>query len=237
MEKVRLLIAVILSCMSITGYSQSNHILEYVEYMEKRLQIDRSTIADDYYDRRQSEVLEKRLWATNVDKIELDKLLKVIQDSIDSHSNYLRAKSRAELGIIEEEQSIIENKVFDLMPKNMLNYLGKVNRIQFEELVGEPVGDEDSFIVYEVESVYEEMPIAIRCHYHEETDKLIHVHFPTPSHLGYELAFIHLPEYKKTGNHKVYKNQFNQTYRINYKYKGFGMQVFYDGVISYHTVK
>lgn len=137
----------------------------------------------------------------------------------------------------QEVEEIAENKVFDLMPKNMIEFLGKVNKEEFEIYVGEPVGEEDNFIVYEVESLYEKIPIAIRCDYHEKTGKLIHVHFPTPSRLGYELGFIHLSEYKKLGNHKIHKNQFNQTYRTDYKYKGFGMQAFYDGVISYHIVR
>lgn len=134
-------------------------------------------------------------------------------------------------------EQVSGNNVFDLMPKNMIEMLGKVDKDEFEIYTGEPIGYEDNFIIYEVESSYEKIPIAIRCDFHKETGKLIHVHFPTPSRLGYELGFIHLTEYKKRGNHKVYKDQFNQTYRADYKYKGFGMQVFYDGVVSYHIVK
>lgn len=233
----KLLLIFCLFCLSIAGYSQSTETLKYIEYFKKEyLQVNRDSIADNYYHFRYDDVSYKIRWTAEENKEALKGLLEIIQDSINSHSDYLRIKSRAELGIIEEEQPVIENKVFDLMPKNMIELLGKVNKTQFEELVGEPVGEEDNFIVYEIESVYEKIPIAIRCDYHEKTGKLIHVHFPTPSHLGYELAFIHFPEYKKLGTHKAYKNQFNQTYRTDYKYKGFGMQVSYSGVISYHTV-
>ena len=135
-----------------------------------------------------------------------------------------------------DEGEWIENKNFNLLPKNMINYLGKVNQEDFEQLVGEPVGDEDGFIVYEIDSEYEKVPIAIRCMYNNK-GKLIHVRFPTPYHMGYELGFIHLPEYKKWGSHKVYKNQFNITYRVDYKYKGFGAQIFYSGIVIYHILK
>lgn len=224
---------ILLSCIALISYSQSKNILEYIEYMEKRLQVDRSTVAKDFYERRQSEVFEKRRWATKTDQLALNELIQIIQDSIDSHSDYLMSLQNIEDSIAP----IVQNKVLDLMPKNMIELLGKVNRTQFEEFAGEAVGEEDNFIVYEVESPYEKIPIAIRCSYHEKTGKLINVHFPTPSHLGYELGFIHLPESKKFGSHKVYKNQFNKTYRIDYRYKSLGMQVLYDGVISYHIVK
>ncbi|HMM03996.1 MULTISPECIES: hypothetical protein [unclassified Dysgonomonas] len=135
-----------------------------------------------------------------------------------------------------DEVECIENKIFDLTPKNMINYLGKVNKEEFEKLVGQPVGEEDGFIVYEVNSKYEEIPIAIRCNYNEKTGKLIHVRFPTPKPLGYDLGMLHL-----VGNNKqyfkLYKNQFNNTYRVDYKYKGFGAQIFYSGIVIYHIVK
>lgn len=139
--------------------------------------------------------------------------------------------------LLVDEVECIENKIFDLTPKNMINYLGKVNKEEFEKLVGLPVGEEEGFIVYEIDSKYEEIPIAIRCGYNEKTGKLIHVRFSTPLLTGYELGFIHFPEYKKWGSHKVYKNQFNKIYRVDYKYKGFGAQMFYSGIVIYHIVK
>lgn len=135
-----------------------------------------------------------------------------------------------------DEGQWIENKVFDLSSRNMINYLGKVNQEEFEKLIGQPVGEEDGFIVYEVESTYEKVPIAIRCDYHDKTGKLIHVRFPTPYPTGYDLGMMHLVDYKKQYM-KIYKDQFNQTYRVDYKYKGFGVQIFYSGIIIYHIVK
>lgn len=248
MRKI-ILIAVMLSCMSVAGYSQSNGTLEerqrrdmveFKENIEKKLQVDKSTVDENYYYKVSREILSQRnhrsWFKENIDI--LNGLDKAARDSTAAYENYRNALQKSENlknGVTHEV--IIENKTFDLMPKNMINYLGKVNKTQFEEFVGEPVGDEDNFIVYEVESVYEKIPIAIRCDYHEKTGKLIHVHFPTPSRLGYELGFIHFPDYKKLGSHKIYKNQFGKTYRTDYRYKVLGMQVSYDGVISYHIVK
>lgn len=131
--------------------------------------------------------------------------------------------------------NIHAQKEFRLMPNIMQDYIGKVNQEEFEKFVGEPVGEEDGFIVYEIESTYEKIPIAIRCHYRQSDGKLINVRFPTPSSMGYELNFIHLKGFTKAGV-KVYKDNFGRVYRSDYKLGKFGMQVM-NGIISYHTVK
>ena len=64
-----------------------------------------------------------------------------------------------------------QNK-FDLTPDNMIKFIGKVNQEQFEQSVGSPVGEEEGFIVYEVENTYDNEITAIRCFYRESDEIL-----------------------------------------------------------------
>lgn len=89
-----------------------------------------------------------------------------------------------------------QNK-FNLMPDNMVKYIGKITQPEFEKLVGEPVGsepidDESNFTIYEVEPTYGEdfaPVIAIRCYFRESDGKLINVQFPSPYPLAYWINF------------------------------------------------
>ena len=144
------------------------------------------------------------------------------------------------------------NLEFDLLPKNVINYLGKVTRDEFEKLVGPALDDEEGFIVYEVKNKYDEVVIALRCYYRESDSKLISIKFPTPHYLGYWIDFTTIEGYpkteavaKKNGNYLPKRDQFNRLYQINLKTKSFGCQImdikeysnYSTAVINYHIVK
>jgi hypothetical protein len=124
---------------------------------------------------------------------------------------------------------------FDLMPTNMQNYLGKVNREQFEKIVGSPVDYEaGNVVVYNVINSYSKDETGIRCFYRERDGKLISVRFGSRYYLGYLVEFLYLPDFPKDSNHEecVKKGIFNEkkdSYGIimqyNFKLNGFGMQM------------
>ena len=144
------------------------------------------------------------------------------------------------------------NLEFDLLPKNVINYLGKVTRDEFEKLVGPALDDEEGFIVYKVKNKYDEVVTALRCYYRESDSKLISIKFPTPHYLGYWIDFTTIEGYpkteavaKKNGNYLPKRDQFNRLYQINLKTKSFGCQImdikeysnYSTAVINYHIVK
>lgn len=144
-----------------------------------------------------------------------------------------------------------QNK-FDLTPDNMIKFIGKVNQEQFEQSVGSPVGEEEGFIVYEVENTYNNEITAIRCFYRESDGKLISVKFGTRYYLAYWIGFTRLNGYPKTekeaqrrGMFAPKKDQFGEIYQVNLKLRTFGCQImdiretpyYSTAIINYHTVK
>jgi hypothetical protein len=147
--------------------------------------------------------------------------------------------------------SLGQNK-FDLMPGNMIKFIGKVNQEQFEQSVGSPVGEEEGFIVYEVENTYDNEITAIRCFYRESDGKLISIKFGTKHYLAYWIDFTQLNGYPKTekeaqrrGMFVTKKDRLGEIYQINLKLKTFGCQImdirttpyYSTAIINYHTVK
>ena len=141
---------------------------------------------------------------------------------------------------------------FDLLPQNMVNYLGKVNRVQFEEAIGNPARTEDDVVVYQVANSYDEILTDIRCRYRESDGKLISVRFGTPHYLGYWINFIHLPGYPKTeaeakrlGMYLPKEDKSANIYQVNFRLKNFGCQIMdiretpnrSTAVINYHVLK
>jgi len=140
----------------------------------------------------------------------------------------------------------------NLLPQNMINFLGKIDRVGFEKLVGEPVGHEESFVVYNVINEYDGVETGIRCYYRESDGKLISVKFGTPHYLGFWINFTRLRGYpqkesvaKQKGNYTPKKDKFGQLYQINLKLGNFGCQIMdiYENinysiaVINYHTAR
>lgn len=146
-----------------------------------------------------------------------------------------------------------QNK-FNLMPDNMVKYIGKVTQPEFEKLVGEPVGsepidDESNFTVYEVEPTYGEdfaPVIAIRCYFRESDGKLINVQFPSPYPLAYWINFSEFKGYTEKNNYKGKKDLFGNVIQVDNWYGSFGMQIINwerpvstpeTALINYHIVK
>ena len=145
-----------------------------------------------------------------------------------------------------------DNLEFDLLPKNIINYLGKITREEFEKLVGSALDDEEGFIIYEIKNKYDEVVTALRCYYRESDGKLISIRFPTPHYLAYWIDFVKLDGYpkteaiaKKNGNYLPKRDKFNRLYQLNLKLKSFGCQImnikeysnYSTAVVNYHIVK
>ena len=148
--------------------------------------------------------------------------------------------------------SLFSQNKFNLLPDNMIKYIGKTNRASFERIVGPPVGEEEGgLIVYEVENTYDNEITAIRCLYRESDDKLISVKLGTRYYLAYWIGFTQLNGYPKTekeAQHRgmfTLKKQFGKTYQINLKLRTFGCQImdiretrdYSTAIINYYTVK
>jgi len=118
---------------------------------------------------------------------------------------------------------------FDLMPTNMKNYLGKVNREQFEKLVGEPVGEEDGgFIAYNVINTANDSndETGIRCFYNQTTGKLVSVRFGTRFYLAYCIDFGELKGYiSEKVNAKFSDYYYGDWHRVDFHVTGFGCQI------------
>lgn len=145
-----------------------------------------------------------------------------------------------------------QNK-FELMPDNMIKYIGKTTQSEFEKLVGEPVGyepidNESNFTIYEVEPIYgkDVAPvIAIRCYFRESDGILIGVKFPSQYPLAYWINFSGLPGYKEKLHSITKKYLNNRVAPVNLKLCGFGCQILdwqypmgtpETAVINYHIV-
>ncbi len=144
-----------------------------------------------------------------------------------------------------------EDKEVDLFPANMEQYIGKVTREQFEEVVGEPNEELGDMITYNVVATYDKVTTTIWCTY--RNNRLISVRFPTPHYLGYWMGFAMgvkgFPKKQKTaerlGMWKSYKDFFGRIYRVDLKIRKFGMQIldikrhraYSTAVINYHIVK
>ena len=140
----------------------------------------------------------------------------------------------------------------NLLPSNMRQYIGKVTQEEFEKVVGEPVGQEEEFVVYNVKNEYDDVETGIRCFYRESDGILLSVKFPTPHYLGFWIDFTKLDGYPKTdaqaiqnGNLKYKENVFGEKVQIDFKLKDFGCQImeiserngFSNAVVNYHIVK
>lgn len=167
---------------------------------------------------------------------------------------YLANKARQDsiFNAMVEQSMRLPNVKINLLPKNMINFLGKVNREQFEEIVGTPVAYEDDFVVYEVINEYDDVETAIRCFYTESDGKLISIKFGTPHYLGYWINFTDLKGYpqteaiaKKRGLYSPKRDMFGRLYQINLKLGNFGCQImdiqeyqnYSSAVVNYHIVK
>lgn len=136
----------------------------------------------------------------------------------------------------QEKFNAIEQNLFS---QNMQNYLGKVNREQFESLVGSPVKYEQNpndwsikVYVYNVINDYSKDVTGIRCVYRESDGMLISVRFGSRYYLGYWIDFITLKGYPKTEAEAKSKgmfmpkyNRFNEIYQVDFKCGGLGMQI------------
>jgi len=130
---------------------------------------------------------------------------------------------------------------FDLMPTNMQNYLGKVNREQFEKIVGHSIGVEPInlpggeglyYILYSVMNTYTKDETGIRCVYRKSDGKLISVRFPTRYWLGYCIDFGGTKEGEgvkgfidEKTNTVWKKDVYENPVRIDYKVPNFGMSI------------
>ena len=155
------------------------------------------------------------------------------------------------LSFTSQAQVAFDSIPENLLPENMQKYLGKVNREQFEKLVGEPVGYEDgNIIVYNVINTYTKMETGIRCLYNKTTGKLISVRFGTRSLLAYWIGFTELKGYPKTeaeakrlGMYSPKRNSFGKIYQVGLKLKDFGCQILNmdsnseNCTINYHIVQ
>lgn len=149
------------------------------------------------------------------------------------------------LFIVASLSSFSQNK-FNLLPDNMIKYIGKTDRASFEKVVGSPVGEEEGgFIVYEVENTYDNEITAIRCFYRESDGKLISVKFGTSHYLGYWIKFGEFKGYNEKLNCKTTKVAGKLT-KVELNLNGFGCQILNitkvtpqvtTAVINYHTVK
>lgn len=141
---------------------------------------------------------------------------------------------------------------FDLLPTNIMNYIGKVTREEFEKVVGPALDDEEGFLVYEVKNKYDNVITALRCFYRESDGKLISIKFPTPHYLGYWIDFTHIEGFpkkqsiaEKKGLWVSKRDVFNEIYQVNLKLNSFGCQImsikrhsnYTSAVINYHVVK
>ena len=139
-----------------------------------------------------------------------------------------------------------------LLPNNMINFLGTVNRNEFEKIVGKPVGNEEDFVIYDVINTYDEIETGIRCYYRESDGKLISVKFGTPHYLGYWIDFTRIKGYplkegiaKSNGNFVGKKDRLGRLYQVNLKLGTFGCQImdifenhnYSTAIINYHVVK
>lgn len=133
---------------------------------------------------------------------------------------------------------------FDLLPKNVINYIGKVDKSQFEKIVGEGV-TEEGFFVYNVINKFDKQPTDIRCFYRESDGKLISLKFPTTYYLGYWINFSRIEGYHENLNCKAKKNLLGEIIQVNLVYERFGCQIldivknsyYVSAIINYHTVK
>ena len=131
---------------------------------------------------------------------------------------------------------------FDLMPSNMINYIGKVDKNQFEKIVGSPTAYEaGNVVVYNVINEYTKMETGIRCFYHETTGKLISVRFGTRSFMGYFLDFVYMEGFNEKLHMKTSVPLSQNPSKIEFKFKGLSCQItnIVYGVgtatINYHT--
>lgn len=111
---------------------------------------------------------------------------------------------------------------FDLLPRNVYKVLGHTDRTSFEAIVGEPVGEENGCIVYEVESAYDNMVTAIRCTY--KNDTLVAITFGTAYYSAYWLGMVILKSPHKT-QRTFRENEYGQRTAI-YSWNGkFGCNI------------
>lgn len=134
---------------------------------------------------------------------------------------------------------------FSLLPNSMKKYVGKVDKSQFEEIIGQPVSiEENGVYVYNVDNAYGNEVTAIRCFYRLTDNKLISVKFGTRHYLGYWINFGNLPDFVGKQHEKVYKEYGNLT-KVELKLNGFGCQILdivetplgSTAIINYHIIK
>jgi len=121
---------------------------------------------------------------------------------------------------------------FDLMPANIQNYIGKVNREQFEKIVGDSTDYEDigfsgdRFILYNVINFYSKDETTIRCFYRKTDGKLITVRFSARHYSEYIKGFKKVKGYiNERRNILDYFIPFTGEHRISCKVQGLGLQM------------
>ena len=139
-----------------------------------------------------------------------------------------------------------------LLPRNMVKYVGKIDRDSLERMIGSPIDEAEGFYYYEVYNTYDKEVTGIQCYFDDKFGKLISVRFPTRYYLGYWMDFTRITGYPKKqvdavrkGNMQIKKDALKRVYWVNLKYKGFGCQIydiqrhygFETAVINYHIVK
>ena len=124
----------------------------------------------------------------------------------------------------KSESSSTQTVKMNLLPNNIIQYVGKVTQNEFERIVGSPVDIADGVIVYQVENTYDNEITAIRCQYNETTGKLTSVTFGTIHYLGYWLKFSDLKGYTEKDNCQLTKVD-NILTKVNLWVKGFGCQI------------
>lgn len=139
---------------------------------------------------------------------------------------------------------------FDLMPTNMMNYVGKIKKDSLDKLIGLPFEEAEGFYYYEVENIYDNEITGLQCFFREKDGILISVRFPTKNYLGYWIDFTKIEGYPKKssiaqskGLMKIKKDAFNNMESLDLKYNHFGCQFrnfvnhgdIKTAVINYHT--
>jgi len=114
-----------------------------------------------------------------------------------------------------------------LLPANMQQYLGKVNKEAFEKIAGEPVGYEDGgFIVYNVINTYTKDETGIRCFYNQTTGKLVSMRFGSRFYLAYCIGFFDVKGYVDEKTNAKFSDYYHgEWHRVDYHVAGFGCQI------------
>lgn len=122
---------------------------------------------------------------------------------------------------------------FDLLPTNMRQYVGKVDRESFEQIVGPSVEESEGYVYYQVINQSDGVPTSIRCFFRVEDSILASCDFSTPHYLSYCIDFTMIEGYpkkqseaEKKGLWYSRKGPFGHLYYVKMRFQGFGCQIY-----------